>query len=361
MLKRTPQARRVEQVRLRLERARLDALVVTSLSNIRYLTGFSGSHAVALLTPDSFFLFTDGRYGAQVRSEVIGAQSIIVRETVWQTLGQSGYALHARRIGIEAQHCTVASMNILRKTLPGRRWVPTAGLVEAVATVKDDSEIEHIRRAVTITDKVFKKLLATIKPGISELDVAAEISYWHRRYGAEADAFEPIVASGIRGAFPHARASAKIIRKGELVTLDFGCRIEGYHSDMTRTIALGAPSVKAKRIYQTVLEAQKRAVDSAREGVPGRALDFISRQSLKRAGLAKYFTHSLGHGLGLQVHELPRLSRLSKDVLQERNIVTIEPGIYIPGFGGIRIEDDLLIHKGHGEVLNRSSKELLVL
>lgn len=256
---------------------------------------------------------------------------------------------------------SVASMRTLKKRFPKNRFPLTSGLIESVATVKDDSEIEHIQRAVAITDKVFKKILTVVRPGVPEKEIAAEISYWHMRYGADTDAFEPIVASGIRGALPHARASEKIIRKGELVTLDFGCRCKGYHSDLTRTIAVGKPSSKARKLYAAVLQAQERAIEAARAGMTGSELDAVSRRSLRRAKLANYFTHSLGHGLGLQVHEMPRLSRLSRDVLLAGTVVTIEPGVYLPGFGGVRIEDDVVIREGHCEVLNSSPKDLIVL
>ncbi|MEX2088664.1 MAG: Xaa-Pro peptidase family protein [Bacteroidota bacterium] len=360
MLQRSPQARRVEEVRHRVVRSRLDAFLVTSLPHIRYLSGFSGSHAAAVLTKDSFWLLTDGRYADQVRDEVLSAKILIAKGSLWGEISQYGLFRHERRIGVEAQHLSVASMGSLKKLFPKKRFALTSGLIEGVATVKDDSEIERIKRAVAITDKVFKKLLTILKPGLAEKEIAAEISYWHRKYGADADAFEPIVASGLRGAFPHARASEKIVRKGELVTLDFGCRFEGYHSDLTRTVAVGAPSRKARGIYTAVLQAQELAIGAAHAGMSGRALDALSRRSLRRGNLAKYFTHSLGHGLGLRVHEIPRLSRLSNDVLVAGNVVTIEPGVYLPGFGGVRIEDDLLIHKDHGEVLNRSPKELIV-
>ena len=342
-------------------RSRLDALLVTFLPNIRYLSNFSGSHAVGVLTEDAFWLLTDSRYAQQVRDEVTGARPLIARAGLWEEINRRGLLQKMDHVGIEAHHMSVASMRTLKKRFPKNRFPLTFGLIESVATVKDDSEIEHIQRAVAITDKVFKKILTVVRPGVPEKEIAAEISYWHRRYGADADAFEPIVASGIRGALPHARASEKIIRTGELVTLDFGCRCKGYHSDLTRTIAVGKPSSKARKLYAAVLQAQERAIEAARAGMTGSELDAVSRRSLRRAKLANYFTHSLGHGLGLQVHEMPRLSRLSSDVLLAGTVVTIEPGVYLPGFGGVRIEDDVVIHEGHCEVLNSSPKDLIVL
>jgi Xaa-Pro aminopeptidase len=265
------------------------------------------------------------------------------------------------RVGIQEQYLPVGELNKLKKLFRTAKFVPTAGLVESLAAVKDDDEIAKIRAAVKLTDEVFDEVLAFIKPGVKELDIAAEVSYRHRLKGAEADAFEPIVASGVRGALPHARATRKTIRKGEMVTLDMGCRLNGYHSDLTRTVAVGKPPAELRRVYGIVREAQQRAVDAAAGGLSARALDAVARSFIRRHGYGTYFNHSLGHGLGLQVHEAPRLSKLSKETLASGNVVTIEPGIYIPNLGGVRIEDDVVIRNGTADVLNRAPKELLIL
>jgi Xaa-Pro aminopeptidase len=305
-------------------------------------------------------LVTDGRYADQVRKEVTMARILISKGGLFERIAQRGILKKAKRIGVQSQHLSLAAFANLKRHLPGKRWHHGRQLVEEEIMVKDRGEIEQIRKAVEITDKVFTKLLSIIKPGMRERDIAAEISYWHRRFGADADAFEPIVASGARGAFPHARASLKKIKKGELVTIDLGCRVNGYHSDMTRTVAVGRPRPRAERIYEAVRDAQAKAVETIRSGLQAKDVDAVARESLRCFGLAKHFTHSLGHGIGLQVHEPPRLSALSNETLRAGMVVTVEPGVYISGFGGVRIEDDVLIRNGFGEPLNRSSKELIV-
>ena len=199
-----------------------------------------------------------------------------------------------------------------------------------------------------------------IRPGVRECDIAAEISYWHRKYGAECDAFDPIVASGERGAMPHARASEKIIRSGEMVVLDFGCRYRGYNSDITRTIAVGNPSAEMKKVYRIVLDAQKKAIEAVKSGVPARSIDAIARKHIQQNGYGRYFIHSLGHGLGIHVHDPLRVSAISATVLESGNVVTIEPGIYIPGRGGVRIEDDIVVRESGCDILTTSSKELII-
>jgi len=209
-------------------------------------------------------------------------------------------------------------------------------------------------------DTVFKKILDSIRPGVRECDIAAEISYWHRKLGAECDAFDPIVASGKRGALPHARASEKIIRTGDMVVLDFGCQYRGYHSDLTRTIAVGKISAQMKKVYSIVLEAQRKAIDSVRSGVKARSVDAVARRHIRTCGFGRNFIHSLGHGLGIRIHESLRLSIVSKDVLQKGNVVTVEPGIYLPAYGGIRIEDDIVVRDNGCDILTTSPKELII-
>jgi Xaa-Pro aminopeptidase len=239
--------------------------------------------------------------------------------------------------------------------------VPSRGLVEELTVVKDPYELECIRQAVAVTDQVFQEILPEIRPGVSELEIAAEISYRHRRHGAEGDAFEPIVASGSRGASPHARASTRRIRTGEFVTLDFGCKVDGYCSDLTRTVALGRIARTLRAAYAAVLAAQREAIDAAHAGMIASELDAVARSRLAADGYARYFTHSLGHGVGLRIHEQPRVSRLSSERLQVSSVITIEPGIYIPGCCGVRIEDDVVLTSSGCTVLTNTPKELLIL
>jgi len=344
---------RLAAIRRSLEPSKLDALLVTYLPNVRYLTGFSGSSGFCIISPRSQYFLTDDRYRDQAGEEVTAYRVIVSKESLFAAVLKARLLAGRTRVGFEGQYLSVESLQSLRRMFGRVTFVPTRSLVERFASVKDDSEIARIRRAAEITDKVFRKIVVLLRAGMSEQDVAAEIGYYHRKYGAEGDAFEPIVASGWRGAFPHARASTKRIRKGELVTLDFGCRFEGYHSDLTRTVAVGKPTQRAKRIYRVVLDAQVKAVEAARSGVTARALDSVARMHIQKRGFGRFFRHSLGHGLGLQVHEAPRISSMSREILRSGNVVTIEPGVYVPGFG-------VVIRDGGCEVLNKSPKELLV-
>ena len=354
-------ARRLEEVRSRLSGFRLDALIVTFLPHVHYLTGFSGSNGVCVVERNDQIFLTDTRYQEQVQFEVRDFKTVVSPGSLFEALKKTKILATRARVGYESNHLTVAELQNLQRLFPQNRLVATASLVEEVASIKDEKEIQRIRKAAALTDRVFGKILEILTDGIREVDVAAEISYLHRKFGADADAFEPIVASGIRGALPHARASKKVIRKGEMVTLDFGCRHEGYHSDLTRTVSIGKPAREMRKIYGVVRDSQCKAIDAAKSGLKARALDAVARRHIASKGYGRYFSHSLGHGLGNQVHEMPRVSRLSKDVLKERNVVTIEPGIYVPNLGGVRIEDDVVIQKLGCEVLTKSPKDLIIL
>jgi Xaa-Pro aminopeptidase len=352
---------RLERLYTKLKSSGLDAFLVTVLPHIRYLSHFSGSNALCLITQDRKVFLTDGRYREQAQQEVVGFRIVVSQKNLLEEISRRKLLLSLRRIGIDANSVTISQWKNLKKLFPRVKFVPSTSIIEELVAVKDETEIGAMREAVRITDRVFHAVLERIKAGVRELDIAAEISYLHRKFGAEADAFEPIVASGKRGALPHARASAKEIRRGELVTLDFGCRVNGYHSDLTRTVAVGKPGREEKKIYHVVLEAQKRGIEAAVAGAKVKRVDRSARRYIKEQGYGKFFNHSLGHGLGLQVHEMPRVSGASKETLLAGNVITIEPGIYVPGVGGVRIEDDVVVRNGSCEVLNTSPKELLVL
>jgi Xaa-Pro aminopeptidase len=339
---------------------RLQALLVTEIAHVRYISGFSGTNGLCVITPTKQFFITDRRYITQARQEIKGFTVIIAKQDLFPLLAERKLLPRRARIGFESKHISVDELGNLKKLLPDRQFVPATNILETITAVKDGKEIELIRSATEITDRVFKKVLNVLRSGVTEYDISAEISYWHRKYGAECDAFDPIVASGRRGALPHARASSKIIRRGEMVVLDFGCRYRGYHSDMTRTIAVGRPSAEMKKVYQIVLDAQMKAIDLIRSGVLARSVDAVARRHIKQSGYGRYFIHSLGHGLGIQIHEPLRLSVLSRAVLETGNVVTIEPGIYIPGCGGVRIEDDVVVNDHGCSVLTRSPKKLII-
>lgn len=352
---------RIARVREELQRRGLDGMLVSSLSHIQYLTGFTGTNALLLLTPSTAVLLTDGRYAQQVKQEAQGCRRVIVtRNGLFEEAARRRLLNSGSRIGFEAQQITYAQYRTLRKLFPDVSFASTREIVEEVMLVKDAEEVESIREAARISDRVFDAVLRIIRPGVTELDIAAEISYLHRSLGAERDAFETIVASGPRSALPHARASRKQIKKGELVTLDFGCVVNGYNSDITRTVAVGRPTRRARQMYEAVRAAQQEAIASARGGMPARDLDAVARRCIARAGFGKLFQHSLGHGLGLHVHERPRVSQQSKECLRVGSVITIEPGVYMPEFGGVRIEDDVLLRENGCEVLNTAPKEFIV-
>ncbi len=353
-------ARRLEALRKKISESRLQGLLVTSLPNVRYLTGFTGSNALLLLSPDRDLFITDSRYRNQASGEVENARIVIAPGSLLKALSQKLALRTVGRIGFEAGSLTVSGFSNLKRLAKEEKFVPTVGVVEQIRAYKDEDEISRIRRAAEITDRVFNKILAILKPGLMELEVAAEITYWHKRFGAESEAFDAIVASGIRGAFPHARASANRIEKGNMVTIDMGCRVDGYHCDLTRTVSVGRPPPEMRKIYAVVLEAEQRSLNEAQAGVRVSSLDGIARKSIRAKGYGKYFCHSLGHGLGLELHEMPRVSSKSKDILKNGSVITIEPGIYIPRLGGVRIEDDVVIHDDSNEVLSKVPKELVI-
>jgi len=337
------------------------ALVVSLLSNVRYLTGFTGSHGIAGITlSDSWFL-TDTRYRAQSAREVRGFRRVITTEDLWKTIASRKLLGGCRRVAFESEAVTYAQYALFRNAVGRTTLVPSRNLVEELAVVKDTEELLSIRRAVRITDQAFLEILPLLRPGVSELEIAAEISYRQRCHGAEGDAFEPIVASGHRGASPHAKASAKTIRSGEFVTLDFGCTVNGYCSDLTRTIGVGRIERGRREAYATVLGAQREAIDEARAGMAASDLDAVARRRIGADGFGRFFTHSLGHGLGLRIHERPRVSRLSTEQLQVGSVITIEPGIYVSERYGVRIEDDIVLTSSGCTVLTAAPKELLIL
>ena len=351
---------KLELLRSAMHQRKLNAFLVTDIIHVRYLTGFSGSNGVCLITPTKQYFFTDNRYRQQSAQEVRSFKIIIAPEQIFRTIAEKKLLAGFHRIGIEASAVTLEEHRTLKRWFPNCRFISTTGIIESMSAIKQPDELDCIRKAAAITDSVFEKILPLLHPGVRECDIAAEISYWHRRFGAEGDSFEPIVASGERGALPHARASEKKMKRGEFVVLDFGCRYKGYCSDITRTVAIGKVSSQFKRIYEIVLEAQQMAIEAVQPGIPAKSVDVVARQHIKLHGFGAYFFHSLGHGLGIRIHESPLLSIRSAEILQPGNVFTIEPGIYIPDKGGVRIEDDIALHADRVEVITHSPKELIV-
>lgn len=336
-----------------MSRAGVDAMWVSGPANVRALTGFSSpADGKVLVTAEGATLYTDARYTVQAREES-RLPPVIARPP--ETYEHAASPVRDLRVGFEAEYLTVAGFEELRA-----HWdatlVPTRGLVEALRLVKTPGEVQAIRDAQDLADRVFGEVRPMIRAGVRELDVALELELGLRRAGAEVG-FDVIVASGPRGAMPHGVASERVIGDGELVTVDFGARLRGYHSDMTRTVAAGTPGEEMRRVYNAVLEAEEAAVAAVRPGARAADLDALAREILERHGLGEAFAHSLGHGVGLNIHEGPGLRNGSEDVLEPGMVVTVEPGAYLPGVGGVRIEDLVLVTEGGSEVLSRTPKE----
>jgi Xaa-Pro aminopeptidase len=354
---------RFKRLRFRFAQLRCDALLVTHLPNVFYLCGFTGSSGVLLVEADQAILFTDSRYSIQARQEVVGAKVRIERRSpllcAVEWLSDSRRKL---RIAYPPERVTALQAVQLRRTAgPKVRWVEGANIVESLRSVKDALEISLIREAALLAGNLFEGLLPLVKPGVKELDLSAEVEYRLRRQGASAAAFETIIASGSRAALPHARASAKPLQKNELVVFDLGAILRGYCSDITRTVYVGRAPARVRRWYAAVLQAQEAARAAMKPGVEADAIDRAARRTLRRHRLAKYFTHSTGHGLGIEVHEAPRLARGERTQLQVGNIVTIEPGVYLEGIGGIRIEDDIALFPQGVEILSQLKRDLIEL
>lgn len=338
----------------------VDALMVTHLPDVRYLTGFTGSNAAVVLFGGKSVLFTDGRYTAQAKAEVAGVRVVIEKKAA--AVVACGWMEEAgvRRCGFDATQTSVAALESMRRAVSGsvRRgmFVPVGALVARLREVKDSDEIAAIRAAALVGCELFDGMLGFIQPGMAEVEVAAALEYAARLRGAEGMSFETIVASGERSALPHGRATTAKLPKRGFCTLDFGVVLDGYCSDMTRTVHLGKALPGEWEVYDSVLEAQTAAVARVAPGVTAGEVDEAARSVLRQSGLDKFFSHSTGHGVGLEIHEGPRLATQQTQVLEAGMVVTIEPGVYMPGKYGMRIEDMVLVTASGGEVLTPSLK-----
>lgn len=355
-------ANRLSRVRERLADFDADAVLLSALPNVRWACGFTGSNGLLLVGNESAVFVTDGRYTEQARRETDGVEVVIAENGLLSSLSEQNYFDGLSRVVFQADHVTIARSEKLNEHLPDVTWVPqTAVLTECVGR-KDPEEIEKIRRAQEITESVYDHILDLVEPGVTEREIAAEITYQHLKRGAEKMAFDPIVASGPNGALPHSRPTGRAMQEGDMVVLDMGCVRDGYASDMTRTVAIGAPRSQAQAGYEVVLDAQRRALDLARAGFTGRELDATARDVIEAAGFEEAFSHGLGHGIGLEVHEWPRVSRTVDYTLPAGACVTIEPGVYVPEENyGVRIEDIVVLREDGCENLTTVSKDLRVL
>jgi Xaa-Pro aminopeptidase len=344
-----------------LQRHKVDALLVTHLPNVYYLCGFTGSAGMLLAAQRPVF-FADGRYAAQAAAQLQGARLSIARGGTLAAVAATCIKLGLKRVAIESERLTVAQLDVFSKALgKSVKVLRLAGAVEQLRAVKDAEEIELLRAAVELSSKLFRPLLRTLRAGAVESAVAARLEYMARRAGAAGMSFESIIASAQRAALPHGVASAAKLPSTGFVVLDYGVVFEGYCSDMTRTVHLGKAPVEARALYDAVLEAQLAAISMVRPGVTTGEVDRAARQQLKRAKLDRFFTHSTGHGVGLEIHELPRLSAGNDATLQAGMVITVEPGVYLPGKCGVRIEDMLLVTGRGYEVLTPVTKKLIEL
>ena len=354
---------RIDRLRASFSALRVDALLVSHLPNVQYLCGFTGSAALLLIEPQSSTLFTDSRYTFQAKEEVAEARVHIARRGLIRALGAALRKRRGRtRVAFPPAQLSVDQKNALGQQAGSRvRWVESGNLVEKLRAIKDSGELAAMREAARLISEVFLGLGPKIQVGATELALAAEIDHAVKLKGASGPSFETIVASGERSAWAHARPSSKPLRKNELVVFDQGAILRGYCSDMTRTVFLGRAPENVRRMYQAVFEAQQAAKQAIRPGVTASAVDRAARLVLRDYGLDRSFTHSTGHGLGLEVHEMPRLGQREKTVLQGGMVLTVEPGVYLEGVGGIRIEDDVLVTPSGAEDLTTAPRELLEL
>jgi len=345
-----------------LQAERLDGFVVTHAANLRYLCGYTGSNGLLLFLNGRKTFFTDGRYTQQAGAEVEGARIVIPKSALIKDAAVLIGKLRSAKIGFEADLTTVAAADQMRELTPKRiRWIPAAGLVMRHRLIKDAEELKLIRAAVQLGAKVFLEALESLRPGVPEVEVAGRLEYAARRAGADGMSFETIVAAGKRGALPHGRASTVSIPRRGFVVIDSGVILRGYCSDMTRTVHVGRAGRVERAWYNAVLEAQLAGIAAVKAGVMAGEIDQAARSTLGKSRLDQYFTHSTGHGVGLEIHEPPRLGKSQAEALEPGMVITIEPGIYVPGKGGIRIEDMVVVTSRGAEVLTPVTKELIEL
>lgn len=360
----TPQssefAERRSKLSSTLEESRADAFLTSFLPNCRYLSGFTGSNAALLVTADRAILFTDPRYELQAPQEA-DCEVRIVKGSLIKEVAKWAKRLRVRALAFESQHITFEAQKTLAEAVSQIRLKPIANAVERLRMVKSEGEIEAIRVSVDLNSKALENALRRFKPSMSEMDLAAEIEYRMRRLGAERPSFETIVAAGARSALPHARPTGKAIGTDHLLLIDMGSSVAGYASDMTRTFAIGKLNAKSRRMYRAVLESQLAAIDALKPGVLSGSVDGVARKVLRGYGLDQYFVHSTGHGLGLEIHEPPRVGRKEQTKLETGMVITVEPGVYQAGVGGIRIEDTVVVTSDGCKSLTPTPKELTVL
>lgn len=348
---------RLNKLQAFLAEQQLDAMLVSKPENRLYYSGFTGSSGLLVITGKQALLITDARYveqaGKQATHYDIIQHGTPLEETLLRVIVKTG----SKRIGFESNHLTVQQFEKLVQLSPDLEW--RGQTIDSLRQIKDEREIAVLRKAAALADAAFQHLLPLLKPGLAEKEIALELEYFMRRSGADKNAFDFIVASGTRSSLPHGVASEKLLQRGELLTLDFGCVYENYCSDITRTVALGNVDSQLAHIYEIVRQAQQAALQTLRPGLKACEADKVARDIIVCHGYGQYFGHGLGHGVGLAIHEEPRLAPSGNTVLEPGMIVTVEPGVYLPGLGGVRIEDTVLITAGGCERLTVSSKDFI--
>ncbi|HZG58072.1 Xaa-Pro peptidase family protein [Paenibacillus sp.] len=353
---------RLTKLRQAMKAEGVDALLIASPTNRRYISGFTGSSGYAVVTERNAWLFTDFRYVTQAGEQAAGFDIVEHGASALATIGDTLRAAGAASLGFEQQHLSYGAYLAYGKDIgSGIRLVPTDGLVERLRRIKDESELAVLREAVAIADKAFEHILTVLKPGLRERDVALELEMFMRRLGAKGSSFDIIVASGERSALPHGVASDRIIGADEFVKMDFGALYDGYCSDLTRTVVIGKPTPKHREIYDIVLEAQLATLAGLRAGMTGSEGDALARNVIASRGYGERFGHGTGHAVGMDIHESPRLSKTESSTLEPGMVVTVEPGIYLPGFGGVRIEDIVVVTENGCDVLTKSKKDFITL
>ncbi|HHT72761.1 MAG TPA: aminopeptidase P family protein [Firmicutes bacterium] len=348
----------IERIMRKVREQGAQALLVASPPNRRYLTGFRGSAGTVWISDKRRAFLTDFRYVEQAKGQCPGWE-IIQYDEVDKAIADLIAEESVDAIAIEAAHVTISQLRGWQEAFSAQ-IVETKGLVEAERMVKTAEEIEKVKKAASIADHAFAQVLPQLRPGVSEREIALELEFTMRKAGASGVSFRPIVAAGARSALPHAEPGDRLLSHGDFVVLDFGCVFEGYCSDMTRTVVVGEPTEQHLLIYDLVLRAQLEALEAVKPGVTGKAVDTVARSIIEEGGYGQYFGHGLGHSVGLEIHEQPRLSQKDETVLEPGMIVTVEPGIYLPDFGGVRIEDLVLVTEDGCSILSSTFKELYV-
>lgn len=352
---------RVKRLRQLLEEQGLEAILIGSEHNRRYISGFTGSSGMVLITQAESFLLTDFRYRTQAPQQAPGFQIVEHGPSPLDNVRELLNQHKLTKLAFEQDHVVYSEFTAWTKTLSGIALEPVSGLVERLRIIKDEAELQIMQEAAALADSTFNHILKLIHSGVRETDIALEMEVYMRSHGATSSSFDTIVASGERSALPHGVASDRVIGTNEFVKLDFGAYYNGYCSDLTRTVVVGTPTDKHREIYNIVLEAQLHALEHIKPGMSGREADALTRDVITKYGYGDLFGHGTGHGLGMEIHEAPRLSKLSDTILTPGMTVTVEPGIYVPGFGGVRIEDDIVITETGIKILTSSPKDLIIL